>query len=128
MADLYKKVTTADGTFQEKKYEKLLSKPLLASHVISIGMKRDDQERIPEMEEVASVACAVQNMYLTAAAHGVGCYWGTGGITYFEEAKPFFGLDPNDKLMGFFYVGMTNSRWPQGRRKPIEDKVAWVTE
>ena len=127
MADLYKKVTTADGTFQEKKHEKLLSKPLLASHVISIGMKRDEQERIPEMEEVASVACAVQNMYLTAAAHGVGCYWGTGGITYFEEAKPFFGLGPNDKLMGFFYVGMTNSRWPQGRRKPIEDKVAWVS-
>lgn len=127
MGDLYQKVAMADGTFQEKKYEKLLSKPLLASHVIAIGMKRDGQERIPEMEEMASVACAVQNMYLTATAHGVGCYWGTGGITYFEEAKPFFGLGPKDKLMGFFYVGMSSAPRAQGRRKPVEDKVTWVS-
>lgn len=123
---LYKKVSEAAGTFKEKDYDKLASKPLLASHIIAIGMKRDEKERLPEIEEVEAVACAVQNMYLTAAAYGVGCYWGSGGVTYMDEAKSFFGLGEKDKLLGFMYVGMPKMKPPRGRRKPIEDKVQWV--
>lgn len=126
MADLYKKTRTEDGTFMEKDYEKLKSKPLLASHIIAIGMKRDEKERLPEIEEIEAVACAVQNMSLTATAHGVGSYWGTGGITYFEEAKEMFGLGDKDKLLGFLYLGMPKGKWPNSKRKPIEDKVNWV--
>jgi nitroreductase len=74
---------------------------------------------------VAAVACAVQNMYLTAEAYGAGCYWGTGGVTYYEEAKEFFGLGENDLLMGFFYVGVPKMHPKSGRRKPAEDKVRW---
>ena len=95
-ADLYRKVTETDGSFDQKKYEKLQKKPLLCSHIIAIGMKRDSKERVPEIEEVMATACAVQNMYLTASAYGVGGYWGTGGITYYEEAKSFFGLGSED--------------------------------
>jgi nitroreductase len=127
-SELYKQVSTASGTFDEKKFEKLASNPLKASHVIAIGMKRDDREKIPEIEEVESVACAVQNMYLTATAHGVGCYWGSGGVTYMEEAREFFGLGEKDKLLGFMYVGMPRIEWPTGRRNPIEEKVSWVSE
>ena len=105
----------------------LNTKPLMASHVIAIGMKRDEKERLPVVEEIEAVASAAQNMQLTAAAHGVGTYWGSGGVTYFEEAKEFFGLGPKDKLLGFLYVGMPKEgRWPRSKRKAIEDKVQWV--
>lgn len=125
-AELYKKVTQADGTFSEKKYENLKQKPLTASHIIAIGMRRDPNQSINEVEEIASVACAVQNMYLTAAAHGVGCYWSTGGITYFEGANEFFGLSPQDRLMGYFFVGMPDT-WPvTSKRSNINEKVKWV--
>lgn len=126
MSDLYKETTAKKGFFNESKFEMLKNKPRLASHVISIGMKRDEKERLPEIEEIEAVACAVQNMCLTAAAYGVGCYWGSGGITYFEEAKPFFGLGPKDKLLGFMFLGYPKSAWPEGKRKPIRDKVTWV--
>lgn len=127
-ADVYKKVTEKDGSFDQNKFEKLLQKPLKCSHIISIAMKRDESASVPEVEEVASVAMAVQNMYLTATAYGVGCYWGSGGITYMEEAKSFFDLGPSDKLLGFLYVGMPSKAWPQSTRKPYEDKVSWVRE
>lgn len=128
MAELYRKVSKAAGNFEEKKLETLKNKPLLASHVIAIGMKRDQLERVPEIEEVEAVAAAVQNIHLTAAAHGVGCYWGTGGITYFEDAKPFFNLGKPDKLLGFLFVGMPKAALQQGKRKPIEEKVQWVAD
>ncbi|WP_420384734.1 nitroreductase family protein [Roseivirga sp.] len=126
-SELYKKVSQQKGTFKEGTYDKLAAKPLMASHVIGIGMKRDEKGFVPEEEELASVAMAVQNMYLTATAHGVGCYWGSGGVTYYEEAKEFFGLGPNDKFLGFLFVGTVKEGFAaQGRRKPIEEKVTWV--
>lgn len=126
MSELYREVSSAKGLFEESKSRILKNKPLLASHVISIGMKRDPKERLPEIEEVEAVACAVQNMQLTATAHGIGCYWGTGGVTYFEEAKSFFGLNSKDKLLGFLFLGYPKSKWPNSKRKPMRDKVTWI--
>ena len=125
-AELYKKKSMVKGTFEEKKHNMLSSKPLLASHVIAIGMKRDERERLPESEEISAVACAVQNMHLTATAFGVGAYWGSGGITYLDEAKVFFGLGEKDRLLGFFFVGVPKGDWPKGHRKPSSTKVSWV--
>lgn len=126
-SELYKTLSTKAGNFDASKFEKLATKPLMASHIIAIGMKRDPKALVPEIEEISAVACAVQNMYLTATANGVGCYWGSGGITYKEEAKSFFGLGAEDKLLGFLYVGnLKTDKWPTGKRGPIEEKVSWV--
>lgn len=126
-SELYKKRSEESGNFIAATYNKLKDNPLKASHIIAIGMKRDLKSNLPEMEEVAAVAMAVQNMYLTASAQGLATYWGTGGPTFWPEAKPFFGLGESDQLMGFFYVAKPASdRWPQGKRSPIADKVSWV--
>ena len=128
-ADLYKERSEKTGKFIEATYTKLKENPLKASHIIAIGMKRDLRANLPEMEEIAAVSMAVQNMYLTASAHGLAAYWGTGGPTFWPEAKPFFGLEEADMLMGFFYIAKPASdRWPEGKRKPISEKVTWVRE
>jgi len=128
-SELYKKTAEAKGNFNEKTYDMLKTKPLKSSHIIAIGMKRDEEEKLPEIEELSSVAMAVQNMYLTATAHGLGCYWGSGGITYNEEAKPFFGLGPKDKFLGFLFIGKPSTdEWPEGKRNPIMEKVIWVKQ
>lgn len=126
-SELYRQVSEANGSFSESKFKTLSTKPQKASHIIAIGMKRTDSDVVPEVEEIEAVACAVQNMYLTATAYGVGCYWGSGGITYLDEAKSFFGLEKQDKFLGFLFVGMPSREWPKGRRKAIDDKVTWVT-
>lgn len=125
-SECYKEVTTADGTFRQDKYQSLLEKPLEASHIIVIGMKRDEAKRLPEWEELGAVFCAIQNMYLTAAAYGIGCYLSTGGITNFEEAKSFFGLGKEDKLCGFLHVGIPKGEVPDSKRRPVGEKVKWV--
>lgn len=124
--ECYKEVTTAKGKFEQDKYEGLLTKPLQSSHIISIGMKRDEKKSVPEIEEIGAVFCAVENMYLTATAYGLGAYLSTGGITFYEEAKPFFNLGPEDKLLGFFHIGKTNYAPPDSKRKSVEDVSTWV--
>ena len=123
-AELYKK--EAGDNFKEATYKNLSANPLKASHVIALCLKRDPNKKFPEVEEIAAVSCAVQNMYLSTTAYGVGGYWTTGGVTYKQSAKEFFGLGEDDKLLGFFYLGQVAVPSPAGKRKPVEEKVEWV--
>lgn len=123
---LYEKKSKAEGTFDETKFNNLLTKPLESSHIILVYMKRDEKKSVPEIEELGSTFIAVQNMHLTAAAYGVGAYLSTGGPTFYKDANEAFGLDPEDKIIGFFHVGMPKHTNQQGRRNPIDTKVQWV--
>ncbi|MBA4197100.1 MAG: nitroreductase [Chitinophaga sp.] len=123
-SELYKQ--EAGASFKEDKYVKMQTQPLMASHIISIGMKRNEAKCIPEIEEIEAVACAVQNIYLSVSAYGLGGYWTSGGITYIDKAKTFFGLGEEDKLLGFFYIGHVAVPSPAAKRKPLEEKVEWV--
>lgn len=112
--------------FTEAKYLKLKENYLKASHVIAICMKRDPLLKIPEIEEVAAVAASVQNLSLTLHAYGYGGYWTTGGVTYYDSAKPFFGLEINDKLMGFYLAGVIAETPLAPIRKSIDLKSKWI--
>lgn len=126
-SSLYQKY--AGDKFKEVKYKKLKDFPLMSSHVIAIGMKRNEENKVREIEEIEATACAVENMFLTATAYGLGSYWTTGGITYFEEAKAHFGLGTDDKLLGFFYLGHLAKPFGDGyKRGPIQEKVNWINE
>ncbi|MEP7165403.1 MAG: nitroreductase [Ferruginibacter sp.] len=123
---LYKE--NAGEGFKEDKFLKLQQTPLLASHIISIGMKRTVTKKIPEIEDIEAVSCAVQNIYLSVAAYGLGGYWTTGGVTYLEKAKYHFGLGEADKLLGFFYLAYIGIPSPNASRRPVEEKTTWVMD
>lgn len=123
-AESYKKNTNPEK-YKEMKYHKLLNNHAKASHVIAIVMKRDEKESLPEIEEAMAVACAVQNIYLTATAYGVGGYWSTGGATFHKETIDFLGFSEKDKVLGFFFLGKVAKESPEGFRKPIQDKITW---
>lgn len=123
---LYEKKSKAEGTFDETKYNNLLTKPLESSHIILVYMKRDEKKSLPEIEELGSAFIAVQNMHLTASANGIGAYLSTGGVTFYKEANEAFGLAPEDKIIGFFHVGMPKHTNQVSRRNPVAEKVQWV--
>lgn len=125
-ATIYKQYS---GTsYNEGRYQKLLEYPLLASHVISIGMKRNEKNILPEIEEIEAVACAVQNMFLTVTAYRLGSYWTTAGITYLSEAKKYFGLNENDRLLGFLHIGYISKSFTPSKRTPVGTKVQWINK
>lgn len=127
MRELYlKKVPKEDQ--KEIKLNRNTDRPKRASAVIAICMERQKEERIPEIEEVEAVACAVQNMYLTCSAYGLGGFWSTPKLIYTQEMNDFLGLGKKDKCLGLFYVGYPGQEWPKGQRKPIEYVTKWITE
>jgi len=116
----------AGPNFKEATYLKFQTKPLKASHIISIGMKRTTSKNIPEIEDVMAVACAMQNIYLSVTAYGLGGYFTTGGVTYTPTAKTYLGLDEDDKLLGFFYIGHIAIPPADGTRIPLNERLTWI--
>lgn len=122
MSELYKKNTSPDK-FSEKKYADIHDKILRAGAIIAICL-RPHPELLPEWEEIASTATAVQNMWLTATAHGLGSYWSSPGMIH--HLKPFLRLPEEQKCIGLFYMGYTEAVLPQSPRTPIEEKTTWI--
>lgn len=130
LTDLYK-AKTSEEDFKQKKFEKLQNRPMKAGAVIAVSLKRDPESRILEIEEIEAVACAIQNMYLTCTAWGLGGFWSTPKLIYTDEMNEFLGLEnPDDKCLGLFYVGYVSEdyEWPKSHRKPIEYMTEWVEE
>ncbi len=100
LAKIYKESTPAQ-VFLEKKYQSILDKSAKADTIISISVNFSGL--LPEWEEIAATAMAVQNMYLTATAHNVGCYWSTPNII--SHLGEFLQLEENQRCYGLFYLG-----------------------
>lgn len=123
LSEFYQKNTPPEQ-FSEEKMKKNGENPLLSGAVIAIVMQRDPEERIPEFEEIAAVAMAVQNMWLTCAALGLGCYWSTPRAAL--EATEFLKLQPGERCLGLFYLGWHEMPELAGKRKPVEEKAVWL--
>lgn len=124
--DLYPRVTPEAARRPEKR-DKLLTQPLHAPVVVAPGVKVGST--VPATEEEQAVACAVQNLWLAAAAAGVGVAWSSPPVTTCAEFVQWLGLGPGDRCLGLLYLG-----WPQGeasgerRRRPLAERVVWKGE
>ncbi|NEQ98912.1 MAG: nitroreductase [Cyanothece sp. SIO2G6] len=126
-ANWYQQTTTPDK-FNPDKLERLKTNVTKASHVIVLCMKRQLSEAIPEIEEIEAVACAVQNMALTASAYSICSFWGSGGPTYTDEMKAFLGLGERDRCLGYLYLGYSDTPATTSTRMPIQSKVDWINK
>jgi nitroreductase len=109
----------------DAKLAKLMRRPILSSAVIAVSMSRQKEKKIPEIEEVEAVACAIQNMHLTCTAYDIGLFWSTPKLIYSKEMNDFLGLSEEDKCLGLIYLGYPNIEWPESHRIPLEYHTQW---
>ena len=109
----------------DAKLAKLMRRPILSSAVIAVSMARQIEKKIPEIEEVEAVACAIQNMHLTCTAYDIGLFWSSPKLIYSKEMNDFLGLSEDDKCLGLIYLGYPNIEWPESHRIPLEYHTQW---
>ena len=127
LAKTYLEITPKENQ-KDKSLAKLIKRPTQASAVIAVSMKRQEEEKIMELEEIEAVACAIQNMYLTATAYGLGSFWSTPKLIYTPEMNEFLDLNEKDKCLALFYIGYPAIEWPKSHRKPLEYTTEWITQ
>lgn len=111
--------------FKQLKHDKFVMKTRNSSHIIAICMQRDPDESIPEWEEIAAVSCAVQNIYLSLTAAGLGGYWSSPKLMI-DHVGEFINLEKGERCLGFFYIGVPKEGMVLSvQKKPLDSKVKW---
>lgn len=123
LGERYKTLNQGDK-FSEFKYKKTIKKPLQCGAIIGICMQRDPAESVPEWEEIAAVACAVQNMWLTCTSLGIGSYWSSPSTI--TGKNDLMDLAEGETCLGLFYMGYHDESISNSERGDIEEKVQWI--
>ena len=105
--------------------EKQRTAPLRASVIVVVAARIDPAHpKIPEIEQVAAVAAATQNMLLAAHALGFAAKWATGKQAYDPGVKAALGLGETDRLIGFLYLGSYAADHQAPPRAPLNGVVS----
>jgi nitroreductase len=109
LAEAYERRCAGDGSpVVPAKLEKERTK-LGRAPVVVVVAAVPQEGKIPEVEQVAAVAAATENLLLAATALGYGSMWRTGDPCYDDHVKAALGLDASAHLVGFVYLGTAAS-------------------
>lgn len=129
LAELYKK--HSGERFDESKYQRYFARAKQVSHAIVVAVDVCEKPNLPKIEEIEAVACSVQNILLTVSSYPhIGGYWSTGMLVYLPEFAEFLNLKDNQTCLGTVYLGTLkpNAIRPKSTRRPVGEKIQWVTE
>src|SRR6195952_294153 len=73
--------------------------------IVVVAAKVQRGHKIPEIEQIASASAAAQTIMLAAPALGYGAGWETGEAAYDPIVKVALGLNGDDDIIGFLYIG-----------------------
>ncbi len=103
-SELLRAAAIKDGA-DEKAIEKATQAPLRAPQIITIIAACKESTKVPQWEQLLSAGCAVQAMQMAALAQGFNGIWRTGAWTDHADVRQAFKCGPNDKIVGFLYLG-----------------------
>ncbi|HTB42271.1 MAG TPA: nitroreductase [Acetobacteraceae bacterium] len=102
MADcMQRNVPNATPEMLQRERDKAMRAPIIvvaAAHV-------QKGHKIADVEQLAAAVAATQNIMLAANAQGYGAMWKTGAPAYDATVKRALGLEPDDDIVGFIYLG-----------------------
>lgn len=132
LADIFEQAYRADhkDNFDERALagfrERAFDAPVWISLGMVPGLREDGTLKMSEEDEILAVACAVQNLHLMASALGLAGMWHSKGLSINPAVARRLGLESPSRLLGFFFCGFPGVDWPEGERRPLSEKLAWI--
>ncbi|MCQ9368159.1 nitroreductase family protein [Brevibacterium sp. 91QC2O2] len=112
----------ASGT--ERKDGEVNTKPLRADLLIAVVARHTENHKVPEWEQHATAAGAAHLLELALWAAGWGVMWRSGLAANAPEVRAYHGLDDDELLMGWLYVGTIDPKFKQklaaSKRGPLD--------
>jgi len=119
-----------EGTTNDKVAARLWrerNKALRAPVIIVVTIPKTGQLAGNPLENIAAAAAATQNMLLAAEEIGLAAIWRTGDTAYDPLVKRWFGLAPEDHIVGFVYIGFPKLTCPMRVPTHFSMKTTWLS-
>ena len=99
--------------------KKVMSSPVLLAVTCRLA-----ENPAQQVEDLAAVCAAVQNLQLAAWSEGIGTHWNTGKVTRLPETSALLELsERGEQLVGFLFLGYPAQVPEPPKRRPIQDFV-----
>jgi nitroreductase len=103
-------------------------KPMRAPLLLSIVFcPQLNHPKVPEWEQLAAVVAMVQTLLLLLHSRGWGTIWRTGPAVEATQVIKRLGLDEDERLLGWLYIG-TRPDGPPARAHELPDissRISW---
>ncbi|CAM2887751.1 NAD(P)H nitroreductase [Vibrio rarus] len=106
--------------------DKLAKAPFRAPMVITVIAKTKPHPKVPEFEQYLSAACAVQAMQMAAVAQGFQGFWRSGTWMFDSHVERAFGLQEQDKIVGFLYLGTAQCQAAPTPQRDLDKFVEYL--
>lgn len=89
----------------EEKLKRSRSMPLRAPMIVVLIACIQEHPKVPEFEQIIAAGCAGHAILLSAQAMELGAFWRSGDFCQNDVVARGLGLQKNEKLIGFMYLG-----------------------
>ncbi len=90
--------------------ERAASKPLRGPCVVAAFARTVPHGKVPDWEQLAAAAAAVQNLCLAATALGYGSAWRTGWFIERPAVREALGAADDERVIGMVHIGTPVTR------------------
>ena len=94
--------------------DKYKNAPYRAPMILILVNSYKEHPKVPAIEQKLSTATAAQNIMLALNAMEYSCIWRTGKMAFNEIIQAELGLEKNQEILGYLYIGTE-----VGKRKEI---------
>lgn len=102
---------------------KLINMPKRAPMIITVATDYKEHDKVPPFEQLLCVGALIQNLLLALESLGYHSVWRTGDLCNEPAVKAHFGVDDNDTICGFIYVGSSDIVMPKKDAVHLDDYV-----
>jgi nitroreductase len=103
-------------------------KPMSAPLLLSIVFRPQlNHPKVPEWEQLAAVVAMVQTLLLLLHSRSWGAIWRTGPAIEAPQVHKHLGLNEDERLLGWLYIGARADGPPARAREPfdIHSRISW---
>lgn len=107
-----------NGDLTAEQLERFVAQPLRAPLLVVVVCQPVEHPKVPQIEQEYAAACAAFALLLAAEAEGFAGIWRTGDNAYDETVARGLGLNGDESIIGFMYLG---SRRGEPKKVPQHD-------
>jgi nitroreductase len=102
-------------------------KAFRAPLIVVVAAHCEPAVKIPVIEQTLSAGAAAHAMMLAAFVLGFNAMWKTGAAAYDPTVKQALGLEPDDAIVGFLYLGSESGERAPAASTEWRDRVRELT-
>ncbi|MGG5290837.1 NAD(P)H nitroreductase [Pseudomonas shirazensis] len=123
LGELFAEAVAKKGDASQAALDKARAMPLRAPLLIVVIARLQEHFKVPKSEQRLAAGCAAHGILIAAHAQGIGAVWRTGDLAFDAHVHQGLGLEPNEELIGYLYLGTPLN---EPRTPPVLDTADFV--